>query len=152
MDYEQRAQELFLEGYNCAQATFLAFAEEKMNSAEVARIASAFGGGLAGTRNVCGAVSGMAMAYGLLRGYSDPTAKDAKMAEYKAVNEMMEEFRQINGSVICRELLGLDKDVKFVAPSDRSGDYHKKRPCPQLCAYAAGILARYLSSHNEAES
>ena len=88
MDYEKRAEELFREGYNCAQAVFLAFACEKMDRDEAARLASAFGGGLAGTRNTCGAVSGLAMAYGLLRGYADPTDKEAKRAEYEAVREM----------------------------------------------------------------
>lgn len=87
MDYEQRAEELFREGYNCAQAVFLAFACEKMDRDEAAGLASAFGGGLAGTRNTCGAVSGLAMAYGLLRGYADPTDKEAKRAEYEAVRE-----------------------------------------------------------------
>ena len=50
MDYEQRAEELFREGYNCAQAVFLAFACEKMDRDEAAGLASAFGGGIDGTR------------------------------------------------------------------------------------------------------
>ena len=40
MDYEKRAEELFREGYNCAQAVFLAFACEKMDRDEAARLAS----------------------------------------------------------------------------------------------------------------
>lgn len=128
MDYEKRAEELFREGYNCAQAVFLAFACEKMDRDEAARLASAFGGGLAGTRNTCGAVSGLAMAYGLLRGYADPTDKEAKRAEYEAVREMTEEFAQQNGSIICRELLGLGRDVNYVPPSDRSTEYYKNVP------------------------
>ena len=120
---------------------------KKMDRDEAARLASAFGGGLAGTRNTCGAVSGLAMAYGLLRGYADPTDKEAKRAEYEAVREMTEEFAQQNGSIICRELLGLGRDVNYVPPSDRSTEYYKKRPCPKLCACAAGILAQYLETH-----
>ena len=143
--YERRAKELFFEGYNCAQAVFLTFAEDKMDVNEAARIASVFGGGLGGMRHVCGAVSGMAMAYGMLRGYSDPKAKDEKKAEYEAVKEMSREFEDMNGSIICRELLGLDKDVKYVSPSNRSGEYYKKRPCPELCSIAAGILAKRLN-------
>ena len=118
-----------------------------MDRDEAARLASAFGGGLAGTRNTCGAVSGLAMAYGLLRGYADPTGKEAKRAEYEAVREMTEEFARQNGSIICRELLGLGRDVNYVPPSDRSTEYYKKRPCPKLCACAAGILAQYLETH-----
>ena len=58
-----------------------------------------------------------------------------------------EEFERRNGSLICRELLGLGEGVKFVPPSDRSAEYYKKRPCPRLCACAAGILAHYLETH-----
>ena len=147
MDYEQRAEELFREGYNCAQAVFLAFALEKMDRDEAARLASAFGGGLAGMRTVCGTLSGAAMAYGLLRGYSDPQDKEAKREVYAAVHGMAAEFERINGSIICRDLLHLDRDVKYVPPSDRSADYYPKRPCPKLCACTAGILARYLKAH-----
>lgn len=147
MDYEQRAEELFREGYNCAQAVFLAFACEKMDRDEAARLASAFGGGLAGTRNTCGAVSGLAMAYGLLRGYADPTDKEAKRAEYEAVREMTEEFAQQNGSIICRELLGLAGQTAGQQPSERTAEYYKKRPCPELCRMAASILDDYIAAH-----
>ena len=88
-----------------------------------------------------------AIAGSLLRGYADPTDKEAKRAEYEAVREMTEEFAQQNGSIICRELLGLGRDVNYVPPSDRSTEYYKKRPCPKLCACAAGILAQYLETH-----
>ena len=147
MDYEQRAEALFREGYNCAQAVFLAFALEKLGRDEAARLASAFGGGMAGMRNTCGAVSGMAMAYGLLRGYSDPKAKTEKRAEYEAVRDMAEQFAQENGSIICRELLQLGKDAGYQPPAERTEQYYKKRPCAQLCACAAGFLAHYLNSH-----
>ena len=149
IDYAARAEALFREGYNCAQAVFLAFAMERMNREEAARLASALGGGLAGMRTVCGAISGAAMAYGLLRGYSDPGDKQGKAEVYEAVREMAEAFEKINGSIICRELLGLDKNVKFVPPSERSNEYYQKRPCPRLCACSAGILAKYLENQTE---
>lgn len=68
MTKAERARELFLEGCNCAQAVFLAFAEDKLDRETALKIASGFGGGMAGMRDVCGAVSGMFMAYGLLCG------------------------------------------------------------------------------------
>ncbi len=147
MNYEARAEELFCKGYNCAQAVFIAFAEERLGAAEAARLASALGGGLAGRRLVCGAVSGLAMAYGMLRGYSSPEAKEEKHAEYEAVRAMTDEFERQNGSLICRELLGLDSSVRYAAPHDRTAEYYDHRPCPKLCACAAGILARYLEEH-----
>ena len=81
MTKAERARELFLEGCNCAQAVFLAFAEEKMDRDTALKIASGFGGGMAGMRNVCGAVNGMFMAYGLLCGPADPTDRAASLRE-----------------------------------------------------------------------
>ena len=78
MTKAERARELFLEGCNCAQAVFLAFAEDKLDRETALKIASGFGGGMAGMRDVCGAVSGMFMAYGLLCGPADPTDRAAK--------------------------------------------------------------------------
>ena len=85
MTKAERARELFLEGCNCAQAVFLAFAEEKMDRDAALKIASGFGGGMAGMRNVCGAVNGMFMAYGLLCGPADPTDRAAKAKSYETL-------------------------------------------------------------------
>lgn len=147
--YMQRAQQNFRDGYNCAQSVFLAFAEEQMEREKAAQLASALGGGIAGMRTVCGGVIGIAMAYGMLRGYSDPNAVDEKATEYAIVHEMADEFERLNGSLLCRDLLGLDEAVKYVPPSERSAEYYETRPCPRLCACAAGILARYLEAHPE---
>lgn len=63
MDYGERAKENFQSGYSCAQAVFLACTEDMGLDTETrARIASSFGGGMGGMRQVCGAVSGMLMA------------------------------------------------------------------------------------------
>ena len=60
MDYGTRAKENFLNGYNCCQAVFLACTDELGLDTETrAKIASSFGGGMGGMRQVCGAVSGM---------------------------------------------------------------------------------------------
>ena len=112
MTKAERARELFLEGCNCAQAVFLAFAEEKMDRDAALKIASGFGGGMAGMRNVCGAVNGMFMAYGLLCGPADPTDRAAKANSYETLRQLAGEFEARNGSLICRQLLGLDPDFK----------------------------------------
>ena len=92
MTKAERARELFLEGCNCAQAVFLAFAEEKLDRETALKIASGFGGGMAGMRDVCGAVSGMFMAYGLLCGPADPTDRAAKTKSYEVLRQLAGEF------------------------------------------------------------
>ena len=56
MTRAERARDLFFEGCNCAQAVFLAFAEDRMDRDTALKIASGYGGGMAGMRGVCGAV------------------------------------------------------------------------------------------------
>ncbi len=149
MSKKEIAKNYFLEGYNCAQAVFLAFAEDEGLNKDIAlKIASSFGGGLGAQREVCGAVSGMCMALGLKRGYN--TAKDyaAKQKHYLAVQEICAEFKNQNGSIICRELLGLDKNNLPIKPEQRTEGYYKKRPCAELVAMAAEILENYLSKNN----
>ena len=62
------AVELFVEGYNCAQAVAMVFSDEMgMTREQTAKLASSFGGGMGRMREVCGAVSGMLMVAGMLK-------------------------------------------------------------------------------------
>ena len=149
MTKAERARELFLEGCNCAQAVFLAFAEDKLDRETALKIASGFGGGMAGMRDVCGAVSGMFMAYGLLCGPADPTDRAAKTNNYAALRQLAGEFEARNGSIICRQLLGLDPNFKPQPPEPRTDSYDKKRPCPEMVYCAADILETYLAGEAE---
>ena len=145
MDRGQRARELFLEGYNCAQSVFCAFADRTgLDTDEAARMASSFGGGMGRLREVCGTVSGALLALGMLRGYADPRDPEAKKAHYRLVQEYARRFRARNGTIICRELL---KDVETTAggdPEPRTAEYYARRPCPRLAAEAAEILEEML--------
>ena len=70
MERAEKAAKLFLEGYNCAQAVFVAYSDLTGLTPEyAARLASSFGGGMGRLREVCGAVSGMFMVAGVLYGY-----------------------------------------------------------------------------------
>ena len=143
------SENLFCEGYNCAQAVLCAFEDVTgLNRENAALIASSFGGGLARMREVCGAVSGAAIVLGLARGYSSPKDHDAKTAHYHLVQEFAARFREENGSIICRELLG-GAAGHGPDPEKRSESYYRKRPCPALVRQAAEILDSLLA---EAES
>ena len=98
MTRAERARDLFFEGCNCAQAVFLAFAEDRMDRDTALKIASGYGGGMAGMRGVCGAVNGMFMAYGLLRGSADPNDRAAKTAAYQTLRQLAGEFEAQNCS------------------------------------------------------
>ncbi|MEY8338378.1 C-GCAxxG-C-C family protein [Lachnospiraceae bacterium 62-35] len=147
MTHGERAKALFLEGYNCSQAVAGAFCEEMgMDLETVAKMSSSFGGGLARLREVCGCVSGMALAAGAIYGYSDPKAGKEKTAHYERIQKLAAKFREESGSIICRELLaGINNDTRPV-PEERTEQYYKKRPCPELAALAAEILERELQN------
>ena len=141
----QRAKDLFLEGYNCAQAVVLAYEDFFEESPEtLAQLVSAFGGGMGRLREVCGSVSGMFFVLSKLYGYADPKEKDGKMDLYARVQELAARFKERNGSIVCRELLGLQEKVSVPVPEERTAEYYKKRPCPDIIADAADVLEEYL--------
>lgn len=137
----ERAEKYFCEGYNCAQAVLLAFATETgLDRETAARISSSFGGGMGRLREVCGAVSGMFMAAGLIFGYDDPAASEEKTAHYELVRELAAKFTERNGSIICRELLKNTAAGSGGTPAQRTPEYYATRPCARFVGDAAEIL------------
>lgn len=145
-EYSRRAGELFAKGYNCSQSVFLAFADDiGMPFDMAARLSSSFGGGMGRLREVCGAVSGMFMVTGIVCGYDDPEDHAEKTEHYKRIQELAGLFKEHTGSIICRELLGLDqKGASSHVPEKRTEEYYKKRPCRDMVEIAARITAEYL--------
>lgn len=146
--YGQKAMKLFKEGYNCSQAVVLAFSDKyDIEKAAAVKLASSFGGGMGRMREVCGAVSGMFMVAGLLYGYDDPKAREEKAEHYERIQKLAAEFTEINGSIICRELLCLSQKKDEPTPSERTAEYYKKRPCEQLVGIAAALMEQYINEH-----
>ena len=145
-NHAELARELFLKGYNCSQAVFCAFCDVTgLDIDAAARIASSFGGGLGRLREVCGTVSGAALALGMVKGYADPRDYAAKKAHYALVQEFARRFREANGSIVCRELLKGIVAAEGGAPEIRTEEFYRKRPCPNLAYCAAEILDEMLS-------
>jgi C_GCAxxG_C_C family probable redox protein len=145
----EKARRLFKEGgYNCCQAVVLAYNDIfGLEDELAASLSSGFGGGMGRMREVCGAVSGMVMLAGMIRPASDPTVKDWRTANYALVQDMAGEFKKINGSIVCKELLGLvpmgsctPAPKESPEPSDRTPEYYKKRPCEEMVGIAARIV------------
>lgn len=143
------AKQYFLDGYNCAQAVVLAFAQDfGLDKKTAVMLSSSFGGGMGRLREVCGAVSGMFMVLGLKYGYASPEDNQAKKELYKKVQEVAGLFKDDNGSIICRELLGLNQTGKSdPTPELRTESYYKKRPCKDLVQFAADLVDEYIKNH-----
>ena len=146
MDHPMKAAELFLEGYNCAQAVAVAFCDVTgLDEDFTAKFASSFGGGMGRLREVCGAVSGMFMVLGHLYGYDTP-GDDAKKKElYSRVQELAKKFEEINGSIICREIL--KNPPSDPNPSPRTAEYYAKRPCARMVMTAAKLIDEFIAEN-----
>lgn len=148
MTSEERVEEavrLFKSGYNCAQSVTLAFADLYGVSRELAlRMSSSFGGGIGRMRETCGAACGMFMLAGLETGAVNGADAEGKKLNYATVQELAGEFKRRNGSLLCRELLGLSKPVVESTPEARTESYYQKRPCAKMVEEAARIYAEYL--------
>ena len=145
MNRADRAEELFRLGYNCGQSVFAAFADVVgMSVEEAAKIASPFGAGFGKLREVCGAVSGMTLLAGYLEGYDDPKDAESKKELYRLIQKMCAEFEEKQGSIICRNLLGLKPGEDLAEPAARTEEYYRSRPCVGACRTAAEIVEKYL--------
>ena len=149
MDKAEKAKALFMQGANCAQAVFGAFASECGITEEQALImSSGFGGGVGRMREVCGAVSGMVLVLNMIYGSGDLSDKNAKDGQYARIQAVAGAFKEQCGSIVCRELLGLDKKEATPGVSEeRTPAYYKKRPCAELVALAAEITEKYLADN-----
>lgn len=137
-----KARELFLQGYNCSQSVFCAYAEDYGIPLELAlRVSASFGGGFARMRETCGALSGAAMLVGMEEGQTRPDDPQQKQKNYRIVQEMAQQFKQMHGSTKCAELLGLRKNMPIVfVPDPRTEEYYRKRPCLRMIESAVALF------------
>lgn len=144
------ARELFTSGYNCAQSVFIAYRDlADMDEQTAATISAPFGGGMGRLREVCGAVSGMTMCAGYIAPNTYPNDNTNKKLCYSTVQDLAERFREENGAIVCRELLGLAQQKDDPTPSARTEEYYRRRPCVEYVATAARIVGEKINELEE---
>lgn len=142
-----RAKNYFKQGYNCCQSVVLAFSDiTGMDEKQLICCSTGFGGGMGRMREVCGTVSAMTFLSGFISPVPTPADQAARKANYALVQQFAKEFREQNGSIICRELLGLGSapHIDNPQPSERTPQYYQKRPCAEIVGISASIIANYL--------
>lgn len=96
-------------GYSCSQAVTCAFKDRYgIDESTLLKISEGFGGGIAGTKGVCGAVTAMVLLAGLENADGNTEKVTSKQDTYKIGSGFMDAFEKKNGSVICSKLKGLD--------------------------------------------
>lgn len=175
MDWEKETEErvakavhYFKQGYNCSQSVVMAFADKYgMTEEFAAHISGSFGGGIGRMRETCGSACGIFMLAGMevININDDPTGmpdaypnQELKKKNYEVVQRLAADFRALTGSIICKELLGLNKqradgtipEIQIVAtPEARTDEYYKKRPCIRMVETATRVYMGYLREKYE---
>lgn len=109
MNRAELAVSIFKEGFNCSQAVLSAYAEKLGLERELAlKISGAFGGGMGRMGEICGAVTGAFMVIGLKYAKTRVEDEEKKEKAYNLVREFVRRFKNKNGSIVCKELLGFD--------------------------------------------
>ncbi|NLO85200.1 MAG: C_GCAxxG_C_C family protein [Clostridiales bacterium] len=145
-----KARDLFLGGYNCAQSVFAAYAQEAgLTESQALKLSSGFGGGIGGMRNVCGAITGMMMVVGAHGGYDDAADMQGKKHLYAAEQALVAKFEADFETIECRELLKRNHIVASGEPSERTPEYYKQRPCARYVETCAGMIADELNEKAE---
>lgn len=139
MNRVEKAEELFKSGYNCSQSVIGAFCDDLgLDFNTTMKLSEGFGGGIGRMRLTCGAVSGMVMVAGMMLSRGEKEG-DTRMEVYGKVQELAEKFKEMNGSIVCAELLGENTNTN-PKPDARTDAYYKKRPCVELVKDAVKIV------------
>ncbi|NLP37271.1 MAG: C_GCAxxG_C_C family protein [Firmicutes bacterium] len=141
------AKQYFTAGFSCAEATFLAGRNELLPDSEVpSSIAGCFGGGVARTGSVCGALSGVFMLVGLIYNRVLAEEKELALKAYETAQSIYKDFAARFGTVNCRDLTGYDLPEQY---SDFAADKAARLKCHEYVDYAARLLVRELEKRQK---
>jgi len=135
----QLAAESFWKGFHCSEAVLIAMAEYiGVTSELIPKIATGFGGGIASSGSVCGALVGGVMAIGIKYGRSEVTQIKADQKTKNLVRRFIRQFEKVAGSTLCYDITQCDFNTlegkrKFV-------DSGRRKQCQTLAAKTVSIL------------
>lgn len=145
MNKSDKALELFSNNFNCSQAVLTACAPDfDLNEQLALKLGTSFGGARNG--DICGAVSGALMVLGLKYGHYQSDNNEQKSRAYAIAVEYTKRFKELNGSIICRDLLGYD----LTKPDEMACIKEKGLfgvVCPKMIKSAVEILESVLADY-----
>ena len=95
------------DGFLCSEAVLMAIRDALgFSCGYIPRVATGFAAGMGRTGNLCGAFTGSVMGLGLALGRDRPTVGDRPPHWYS--KKMAEAFKEVEGSLTCPDILGLD--------------------------------------------
>lgn len=110
-------------GYNCSQSVACTFCEEMgIDEETMFRITEGMGLGMGSMDGTCGAIGAAAILAGLKNSTVHLDHPDSKAVSYKAARKCLNDFKELNGSVTCRELKGIETGTVLRACNDCIAD------------------------------
>ena len=94
---------------------------------------------MARTGGTCGAVTGALMVIGLKHAKTRKDDDDSRELAYAMAQDLMDAFRERNGSLLCREILGADVSTPEGIAEVRKRDLFRT-VCPKFVRDAGEIL------------
>ena len=143
MTHKEKAVQYYQDGYLCSQSVLAAYAEEYGLTEELAlKLGTCLGAGMR-KGEVCGACTGALMVLGLM--HDDPKNRNTA---YENTKQFLNDFRDVNGSYLCNDLLGCD--IRTPEGVQYARDHHLFTEfCPKMVASAVEILEKIMSAQKE---
>ncbi len=142
-------------GLNCCESSFKACIDSGEFGEcpdEMICLASGFGGGLGGKRQLCGAVIGAAMGLGLAKGRRNPLATEdveERIAElnneggiYDKFKAYADEVEAEYGALTCGEL------IKYWDERDEMHCYDRKKFCQKLIGFCVKTACKHANKED----
>lgn len=149
MNRVDKAVQLFDSGFSCSQAVLVAYADifgfdEKM----ALRVSGGFGGGIGGTGDICGAVSGAVMVLGLKNSSVEADNKEQKAYNYNVINNFISLFKDQIGVIKCKEILNYD--ISIPTEKEKAKELNLfSTICPECVRLSALLLENILKEADE---
>lgn len=137
----------FTSGFNCAESVLLTLTKEfnRPTNLIIPSIATGFGGGIARTGSICGALSGATMVIGLIVGRNRPDELDKKETVYEMASKMITDFEKEFGTCLCKDLIGCD----LRTPEGRERVHENKiieNRCSKFVRWAANYVRHLIET------
>lgn len=147
MTHKEKAQQLLHQQYHCAQAVFGAFASELGLELKTAlKLSACFGSGMR-QAETCGCITGGLLVLGMVLGRYDAQDQEREIYGNQKTEEFVNRFRErMNGSMNCRDILGIDLSTPEGMVRARQTGLIKEK-CPPALYLSIEILEDILADY-----
>lgn len=146
MEKKDIAAARFKDGFCCSQAVFSVFAPQiGLDEITALKVADGFGSGMT-MCSICGAVTGGIMTISLYYGRTQPDDEDSKLKNRATIQDFLQRFKEINGDLECKQLLGCDISIPEAKElAEKNGLFDTV--CPRLIMSSVETLENILEKN-----